>query len=100
MDPSFHVRSPSSNASNNVGTTAVATAADRRINLAKHGVSLALAKQFDWLTGRVQPARAVGGEQRWTLIVAAYRATGKSGQAGMNATLAAHAPRRVKRRVS
>jgi uncharacterized DUF497 family protein len=39
------------------------------INLAKHGVSLALAKQFDWLTGRVHPARTVGGEQRWKLIV-------------------------------
>ena len=39
------------------------------INLVKHGVSLALAKQFDWLTGRVHPARTVGGEQRWKLIV-------------------------------
>jgi uncharacterized protein len=39
------------------------------INLAKHGVSLALAEQFDWLTGRVHPARTVGGEQRWKLIV-------------------------------
>ena len=39
------------------------------INRAKHGVSLALAKQFDWLTGRVQRARTVGGEQRWKLIV-------------------------------
>jgi uncharacterized DUF497 family protein len=38
------------------------------INLAKHGVSLALAKHFDWLTGRVHPARTVGGEQ-WKLIV-------------------------------
>ena len=39
------------------------------INLAKHGLSLALAKQFDWLTGRVHSARTVGGEQRWKLIV-------------------------------
>jgi uncharacterized DUF497 family protein len=39
------------------------------INRTKHGVSLALAAQFDWLTGRVQPARTVGGESRWKLIV-------------------------------
>ena len=32
-------------------------------------------------------------------VLAAYRATGKGWQARMNATLAAHAPRRVKRRV-
>jgi uncharacterized DUF497 family protein len=32
-------------------------------------LALALAKQFDWLTGRVQPARTVGGEQRWKSIV-------------------------------
>jgi uncharacterized DUF497 family protein len=30
---------------------------------------LALAKQFDWLTGRVHSARTVGGELRWKLIV-------------------------------
>ena len=39
------------------------------INLARHGISLALAKQFDWLTGLVQPAKTVGGEVRWKLIV-------------------------------
>jgi uncharacterized protein len=39
------------------------------INTAKHGLSLALAKEFDWLTGRVQPAKTVGGELRWKLIV-------------------------------
>jgi uncharacterized protein len=38
-------------------------------NLAKHGVSLALAERFDWLTGRVLPARTVDGELRWKLIV-------------------------------
>jgi uncharacterized DUF497 family protein len=32
-------------------------------------LALALAKQFDWLTGRVHPARTVGGEQRWKSIV-------------------------------
>jgi uncharacterized protein (DUF4415 family) len=32
-------------------------------------------------------------------VLAAYRATGKGWQARMNATLAAHAPRRAKRRV-
>jgi uncharacterized protein (DUF4415 family) len=169
--------------------------ANDAINLAKHGVSLALAKQFDWLTGRVHSARTVGGEQpvevdralrgsgvrrdlhsprrgvldhqsaacqperkastmkgtqrygvpdeenpEWTAkeirtakpfaevfpdtaaatrrrgpqktptkrpvslrldpdVLAAYRATGKGWQARMNATLAAHAPSRVKRRV-
>ena len=40
------------------------------INLAKHGVSLALATQFDWLTGRAQPARTVAGESRWKMLVA------------------------------
>jgi uncharacterized DUF497 family protein len=39
-------------------------------NLAKHGVSLALAEQFDWLTGVVQPARMVGGESRWKMLAA------------------------------
>ena len=36
-------------------------------NQAKHGVSLALAEQFDW-AGPVQPARTVGGEVRWRLL--------------------------------
>jgi uncharacterized DUF497 family protein len=39
------------------------------INFAKHGASLALAREFDWLTGRVQPAKTVRGERRWKLIV-------------------------------
>ena len=38
-------------------------------NRAKHGLSLALAERFDWLTGRVPPARTVGAESRWKLIV-------------------------------
>lgn len=36
-------------------------------NHAKHGVSLALAEQFDW-AGPIQPARTVGGELRWKLL--------------------------------
>jgi len=39
-------------------------------NLIKHDVSLALAEQFDWLTGLVQPARTVGGESRWKMLAA------------------------------
>ena len=38
------------------------------INLAKHGVSLALAEQFDWLTGQPAPARTVSGEVRWKMV--------------------------------
>ena len=34
------------------------------INLAKHGVSLALADRFDWSAAHYQPARTVGGEAR------------------------------------
>ncbi len=36
-------------------------------NQEKHGVSLALAEQFDW-TGPIQPARTVGGEVRWKML--------------------------------
>jgi uncharacterized DUF497 family protein len=41
------------------------------INLAKHGLSLAMAQQIDWLTGRVRPAKTVGGETRsqWIGVV-------------------------------
>jgi uncharacterized protein len=39
-------------------------------NQAKHGVSLALAEQLDWDAGRVAPARTVGGEERWKMLVA------------------------------
>jgi uncharacterized DUF497 family protein len=39
-------------------------------NCRKHGVSLDLARQLDWLAGRVQPARTVGGEVRWKMIAA------------------------------
>jgi uncharacterized DUF497 family protein len=38
------------------------------INRSKHGLSLALARQLDWLTGRVQPGRTVGGESRWKIV--------------------------------
>jgi uncharacterized DUF497 family protein len=37
-------------------------------NRTKHGVSLALAERFDWLTGQVAPARAVDGELRWKMV--------------------------------
>jgi len=39
------------------------------INRAKHGLSLAFARQLDWLTGLIQPAKTVRGEVRWKLIV-------------------------------
>jgi uncharacterized DUF497 family protein len=39
-------------------------------NLEKHGVSLALAHQLDWLAGTIQPARSVAGERRWKMLVA------------------------------
>jgi uncharacterized protein len=37
-------------------------------NRIKHGVSLALAEQFDWLTTQPAPARTVGTELRWKMI--------------------------------
>jgi hypothetical protein len=45
------------------------SAAKDAINRVKHGLSLAMAERFDWLTGRIQPARMVDGEARWKLIV-------------------------------
>lgn len=38
-------------------------------NRTKHGVSLALAREFDWLAGQIQPAKTVAGEDRWRLVV-------------------------------
>lgn len=39
------------------------------INRDKHGLSLGLAREFDWLAARIQPARTVDGEARWKAIV-------------------------------
>ncbi len=39
------------------------------VNRAKHGVSLALARELDWLAGQIQPAKTVDGERRWRLVV-------------------------------
>jgi uncharacterized DUF497 family protein len=38
------------------------------INIARHGVSLALAHQIDWLTGLLRAAKTVRGEARWQWI--------------------------------
>lgn len=35
------------------------------INQHRHGVSLALAKRFDWISGQPTPARTIAGELRW-----------------------------------
>lgn len=43
--------------------------AKEALNLATHGLSLGLSRQFDWLAGTVQPAKTVHGEVRWKLIV-------------------------------
>lgn len=39
------------------------------VNNAKHGVSLALAEDFDWSRGRFVAARTAKGEQRIQMIV-------------------------------
>ena len=39
------------------------------MNQARHHLSLGLARRFDWLTGRIVPAKTVDGEVRWQLVV-------------------------------
>ena len=39
------------------------------IDQREHGLALALAHRFDWLTGRLTPGRTVAGELRWKMVV-------------------------------
>jgi uncharacterized protein len=42
--------------------------AKEAINLQRHRVSLRLAERFDWVMGRIQPARTTKGETRWKIL--------------------------------